>query len=146
MAEIIQQLDLNQTFFFEIGAFFVLFIALSQIYFKPFLKLIQNREERTRGDKESAEKLLAEAQQKLKEYEEQLHVARSSVRKEYDAIIAEAKKIEAETYARAREEAKKITQETLKEISDTRKVLKRDLQADVASMANMISERLLVKK
>jgi F0F1-type ATP synthase membrane subunit b/b' len=43
MNQILEQLEINNTFFIQFGLFAFFFIALSQVYLKPFQRLIEKR-------------------------------------------------------------------------------------------------------
>ncbi len=146
MSAILEQLGIDSTFFAELVIFFVVFTILSRFYFRPFLQLFEARHKKTVQDREAAEKMMIDAQQKLEEYKQRLSVERASAKKHYDTILEQAKKEEAEIMARAREEAKKVTQEAADSVSAQREKLKAQLQGDVESLAQTISEKLLSRK
>jgi F0F1-type ATP synthase membrane subunit b/b' len=125
---ILDQLGLDVTFFYQLAIFAVLFVVLGQLYFKPFLKLFQARHEKTIKDRESAERLMHDANLRLEEYKRKLSEERASARREYDAILDQAKKEEVES------------------VSGQREKLRLALEADVESLAQTIAERLLSRK
>ena len=130
----------------QLGIFFVLFLFLSNVYFKPFLKLFKQRHKRTVEDRETAEKLMADANDKLEEYKKKILEERAHMRKEIDAILNEARKEEAAIVSKARDEARKITQEAAENIARQQEQLKKQLEADVEAIARSISEGLLSRK
>jgi len=144
--EALQQLGIDQTFFIELAIFFVLFLVLSNVYFKPFLTLFQARHKKTVEDREMAEKLVKEAQGKLAEYKKILQEERLATKAEYEKAMNLVKKQEAEQMAKARDEARKITQQTFESIEQQREALKKELSADVESLAQTISEKLVSRK
>ncbi len=143
MNELLEQLSLDQTFFVELALIAVIFFALSQLYFKPFLKLIQARHKKTIEDREAAERLVQQADSKMAEYQRFLAEERTRLKKTVEAALLEAKKEESAILTQARDEAKKITHETLESIQQQQATLKSQLQADVEVLAESISERLL---
>ena len=146
MNSVLEQLGLNNTFFIEFAIFVVLYLLLSNIYFKPFLKLFQQRHKKTVEDKETAEKLMMQAQVKLEEYQKILHAERLANRAEFEKALLEFKKNEADQLAKTRDEARKITHKTNETIEQQREQLKKQLSADVESLAQSISEKLLSRK
>lgn len=145
MGDILQQLGLDKTFFYLFFIFLVFFLILSNVYFKPFLKLFQMRHKHTVQDREAAEKMLAQADAKFADYQKRLHDERLEARADYERLLAEAKKQEAEILADARNEAKKITQETLESMQTQRDQVRKQLEGDVENIANAISDSLLVR-
>jgi F-type H+-transporting ATPase subunit b len=146
VSAVIEQLGLDQTFFFQFVIFWVVFLLLARIFFRPFLGLFEARHKRTVEDREAAEKLLAQAEARFEEYKKRLVDARLEAKREYDAEIAQAKKEEAALLHAARDEAKKITQEAAEAIGKQREQLKKSLEGEVDQLARTISERLVSRK
>lgn len=146
MSEILAQLGLDETFLIQLGVFAIVFLILGNVYFKPFLKLFQIRHERTIKDKEAAEKLTLQAQQKLEDYKNQLSVQKQETMKDFDRVIAEAEAREAEIVAKAWEEAKRITHTTAEKINIERESIRKQIEADIDQLAKQISEKMLSRK
>lgn len=146
MSAILDQLELNQTFFFQLVLFYVLFLALTRVYFRPFMALLEARHKKTVEDREAAERLLKQADSRFEEYNRRLLEERQAARKEYEEVLTAAKKEESTLLNQSREEAKKITQEALDSIAKQRETLRRQLEVEVESMAHSISEQLLSRK
>lgn len=141
-----QQLGIDSTFYYQFGVFLVVFLVLSQFYFKPFLALFEARHKKTVQDREAAEKMMADAQAKLEEYKARLSQERQLAKKQYDALLDDAKKEESAILMRAREDAKKITQEAAEAVGAQREKLRTQLSEDVEQLAKTISEKLLSRK
>jgi F-type H+-transporting ATPase subunit b len=137
---------MDRTFFYELAIFAGLFFVLSKIYFKPFMNLFEIRHKRTVEDREAAEKLLLEAEAKFELYKKKLAEERIAAKREYEAVVGHARKEEHELLNHAREEAKKILQEANDAIHLQHEQLKKQLESDVETLANGISERLLSRK
>jgi F-type H+-transporting ATPase subunit b len=146
VSAILEQLEINNTFFIQLAIFAALFFILSAVYFKPFLRLFEVRHQKTVADREAAERLMQQADAKFEEYKTRLSQERLAARKEFEAALSEAKKQEAAILSHAREEAKKITQEAAESVANQRSKLKAELEADVEGMARAISEKLLSRK
>lgn len=146
MNALLNQLGLDNTFFIELGIFIALFFVLSQLYFKPFMKLFDSRYKRTVQDREAAQHLMAQAEAKLEEYKRQLLEQKLEAKKHFETALAETRKEESILLADARHEAKKITQDAADSVNRQREQLKKQLEADVESIAQSISERLLSRK
>lgn|GEM_PF-4938766 len=143
---ILQQLELNQSFFVEFFIIAALFSVLGPLFFKPFMNLLAERRKRTVDDREEAAKLMAEAEAKFEEYKKRMADERTKARHEYELLVDQAKKEEALILGGARAEAKKITQEAADSIQKQREALRKQLDADVESLAQQISEKLLSRK
>ena len=146
MDALLDQLGLDNSFFVELAMIAALFVLLSQLFFKPFLKLFEARHKRTVEDREAAEKLMAQAHAQLDEYKRLLSEERMAAKKGYDFALSEARKQEAELLNEARETAKKITQEAADSVNRQREQLKKQLESDTDLIAQTISEKLLSRK
>jgi F0F1-type ATP synthase membrane subunit b/b' len=146
VGQILEQLELNRTFLIEFAIFGGLFLILANLFFKPFMRLFEIRHKRTIEDREAAEKMMAEADARFEEYRKRLHDERVRAKQDFEKIIADARRDESEILGHAREEAKKITQEANDSIAKQRESLKKQIEADIESLAAGISERLLSRK
>ena len=146
MREILEQLELNRTVFIEFVIFALLFAIMGELFFKPFLKLFALRHQRTVTDREEAERMMREADAQFEGYRERLHAERLIAKQEYEAIVSVARREEAALLAHARGEAKRIGQEANAAIAKQRELLKAQVESDVETLANGISERLLSRK
>jgi F0F1-type ATP synthase membrane subunit b/b' len=143
---LLDQLGLDKSFFIELAIIAVFYLLISNIYFRPFLKLFEARRKRTVEDKEAAERMMLQANAKLDEYKKQIAEERLAAKREYEEALAEARKQEGSLLNEAREEAKKITQEAAESVNRQRDQLKKQLEQDVESIAHTISESLLSRK
>lgn len=145
MDAILRQLELDQSFFAQLAIFWVLFLILSNVYFKPFQRLLAQRHQRTVADRHEAEKLMAEAERKFDDYKRRIAEERAAARQEYETLLGQAKREEAEILGAARAQAKAITQEANDSIQKQREEIRRQLEADAETLAQQISQKLLTK-
>ncbi len=146
MSSLLQQLELNSTLFIQLAVFIVMFLVLSNLYFRPFQRLLEARHKRLVEDREAAEKLLLQADSRFEEYRARLAAERATARSEYDRIMAQAKKEEAEIISRARAEAKQITQQALESAQAQQSEVKKALEKEIETLAQAVVQALLVKK
>ena len=66
-------IDINSSLFIQVGLFIFLMLVLNQIFFKPFLRFLEERQEKIQGDERKAVKLQEEAEQYRLQFEEGLH-------------------------------------------------------------------------
>ena len=100
-----QLIDLDGTFFIQLGVLFVLMLFLTRLLWKPYLKVRSERVSRVEGYREEAVRLEADAQQRLERAEAALAEARARTAA---TVAAERGKLEANASATAREAARKI--------------------------------------
>ncbi len=146
MAAILEQLGLDQTYFFQLAVFAVLFFFLGRVYFKPFLSLFEARHRKTVQDRAMAESLLSQAESKLEEYKKKMTEERAAAREELNVLLKEARDQEAALLARSRDAAKKITSEAGAALAAKAEQIKAQLDVDAEVIAQSISEKLLLRK
>tara|TARA_Y100000590_G_scaffold469635_1_gene658800 strand:+ start:2418 stop:2861 length:444 start_codon:yes stop_codon:yes gene_type:complete len=144
--EILQQLELNSTFFIEFAIFLFVFLVLSKMFFKPFLQLFETRYQRTVQDRQAALEMIAEAEKKFEEYELKLSEAKKEARKEYEEILSQAKQKEAQIIFEAREAAKSITLKSIEDLKKQKEAVEKELHQEVEGLAKEITDRLLAKE
>ncbi len=143
MSAIIQQLQLDQTYFIQLGLIAFLFLILSQLYFKPFLALFEKRHQRTAEDSKKADEILAEVKQQLTAYDAKLSDARALAKQDYEQFILEVKKQESQLLSQARGEAKQIVQQAQEDLEKSKQQVKSQLQAEVDGFAKKVADSLL---
>lgn len=145
MGPILRQLGLDHTFFIQLAIIAALYFLLSRVFFRPFQQLIERRHARTVEDRKAAEGLLLQAQEKMNEYQRRLTDERRQARAEVDQAMQAAKKEEAALLQAARDEAKNVTQAAIVALEAQREKIRKELQSDVEKIAQMVTEKLLVK-
>ena len=143
MAAILDQLGLNQTFFYQFGIFLVAFALLSQLYFKPFLKIIEARNKAIHKNREEADAAIAEAKAMLESYQTQIRAERQQAKKQLEDALSEARKEEEKVLGAARAEARDIALSAAQELSKQEAQIRSNLAVDVESMALQLSKKLL---
>jgi len=146
VTEIIEQLGLDNTFFVQLGLFAALFFILSNVYFKPFLKLFDDRHKRTVRDREAAEKLMEQAESKFDEFKIRMAEERAASRKEYEALLGQGKREEEAMLGQAWAEARKITQEAAEKAATQREKIRQELAGDIDSFARVVADKLLARR
>lgn len=139
----IDQLGLNQTYFYQLGLFLVAFVILRATYFGPIARLIDLRHKRTVADNAEAEKLEQQNATQIQDFKDRLSVVRLEIRMERDKAIAEARKQDAQVIAQAREDAKKITQEAVAQAEAARSTALKSLGSEIDSLASGLTKKLL---
>jgi len=140
---ILQQLGVDGSFFWQLGIFVVLWLTLSKIFFGPFHALIEKRHQRTVEDREAAERLVGQAEQKLEEYRKLILAAKEQAKKDADTQLEAARAEEQKVLAEAREQAKAITQSALKDLEQQKSKLQGELQSHVDELATQVAARVL---
>jgi F-type H+-transporting ATPase subunit b len=143
VAAILEQLGLDQTYFYQLGVFLAAFILLSQIYFKPFLKIIEARNKAIHKNREDADAAIVQAKAMLESYQTQIRAERLAAKKQLEDALAEARKEEEKVLSAARTEAREIALSAAQELSKQEAQIRSNLAVDIESMALQLSKKLL---
>ncbi len=124
-------------------AVFVMFLLLSYLLFNPARDFLKKREERIKGNIDSAEKAKADAAALRAEYEEKLR----NIHKEEDEILSAARKkaLENETkiIETAKEEAAGIIERANKETELAVRKAEDDIKKEIITVASMIAGKVV---
>lgn len=138
MDSILEQLEINHTFFYLFALFIVFFFVFSEIYLKPFQKLIENRHHKLKDDIESSAELLKSIETKMAEYQKALATARTEARLNSEKVIADARAKEDATITALKDDLKKDYQKLVQQLQDERKKTETELQGQVEQLADQL--------
>lgn len=105
-------IDINVSFLFQLGLFWLVIILLNTLFFNPMLKYLDYRKSLIVGRKEEAEKILADIADKEKYYNETIRTAKEEGM-EYKKTIRE--QIIKEQKAISEEKQRELEEEFLKQ-------------------------------
>ena len=136
-------IDLDGSFFVQLGIFFVAFLILRSLVFKPVMELFDARDQAMSGSKEQAEQMTREAEATREGFEAKLREVRQKANEERDKKRNEAQ-------AEARERAAKVRREGTAQLSAAKSRLDMEArdardkaQAEVPVLARQVTEKLL---
>jgi F-type H+-transporting ATPase subunit b len=140
---ILQSLDFNGTFVYQLIDFALLFIFLRIFVWPPLVKALQKRREGIANDIAAAETERKEAERLRQEREEALSAARA----EAQAIVERAERTAADEartlVAEARAQAERIKAEVTAETARVKEGALRALRDEVADLALLAAGRVL---
>jgi F-type H+-transporting ATPase subunit b len=113
------------------------------IFFKPLLKVMDEREARTVGAQKAAETAQAAAAEKSKQYQDALKQARAKVYAEQEAARKKALDERAETLKEARTRAGVEVTSAKTRIEQELAAARKDIEATVGQLAAEIARRIL---
>ncbi len=137
-----RQLGIDASFFTQFVIFLVVFAWLQVVYFGPFLKLIQRREEKSGGLSEEAAKLEEEANRAEQEYKDALVGARRKASAERERVLTEARKQANDLVGAARAQAKIKLEQSREGAVRAAETDLAALRGQVGSVASMLVEKL----
>lgn len=138
-------IDFVYTVLVQIVAFLALWFFLSKILFKPFIALLEERENRTEGLKAAAASLVAEGERLRAEYESAIAKANEEGAAVKETILQEARqtreRLLAESRAQAVNRMSAVREEIQKEMRKGREQAVQEATAIARQMAEKILER-----
>lgn len=136
-------IDIDGTVIVQFVLFLVLFVIANRFLFQPYLRLRERRTAGIEGARAEADRMTAQADAKLADYDKQLAVAREGANDEARKIRAEATRHEREVTDQARATAQKA-------IDDAQATMRRETEAargqllpQADALARSIASKLL---
>lgn len=134
-------IDIDGTVFIQFALFLVMFLVTNKMLFQPYLALRERRRAGIEGARAEAERMTAEADAKLADYEKQLAVARSKGNEEGRKLRTEAVAHEREVTDKARAAAQKA----IDEASAKMKAQVDDARSKLLPEANVLAQKMASK-
>jgi F-type H+-transporting ATPase subunit b len=138
-------IDFVYTVLVQIIAFLALWFLLSKLLFRPFIALLEERENRSEGLKAAAASLVAEGERLRAEYESAIAKANEEGAAVKETILREARqtreRLLAESRAQAAERMSAVREEIQKEMRKGREQAVQEATAIARQMAEKILER-----
>lgn len=138
-------IHVDQTVVIQIICFLVLWFVLNKLLFRPYLRLLEERESRTEGVRRETADLEGEGQRLRAEYEERIAEARESGRVAKERILDQAREQRERLLSGAREEAANILErvrgEIRSQLQKERVIAATEATAIAQAMANKILGR-----
>jgi F-type H+-transporting ATPase subunit b len=143
MNQILEQLEINQTFFYQFVLFGAFFFLLSELYMKPIQRLIEKRNHKLKDDVASSEELLKTIEGRISEYETAISKARADAIKSYEKAIEEVRHQEDARISQIKDEMKKDYLKLVQELQDERLKTESELKMQLAPMSDVLVQKVL---
>lgn len=141
--EILKSLGINNTVFYQFGIFFVAFLGMKWIVFKPYLNAHDERLKRTVGGQEEAESLLEEAANKEKQYSDKAKELNGQIKEIFAEQSSKAKKETEQIMAVAKKEADAQTEAARKELEQSVNLARREMESFIPSISEDIQKKFV---
>ncbi len=119
------------------------FFFLRWAFWKPLERVLAERQAATEGARQEAGQLLAQANEKLRQYEESLRHARAEIYRQQEATRRLALDERSRILRETREKAGQMVREAKLEIAGDVAQAKKDLDAETRRLAEEITRTLL---
>ncbi len=143
MNEILEQLEINNTFFYQFVLFGVFFLLLSELYMKPIQRLIEKRNHKLKDDMASSAELLKSVESKFAEYQKAISQARLDAIKTHEAALSEVRMEEDARIAKVKEELKKDYLKLLQELQEERLKAESELKLQLGPISETLAQKVL---
>ena len=139
-------IDLDGTMLVQLGLFFVAYVILYTLVFRPMIALFAAREEAIDGAKEEAQRLVTEADGLDANFQSKLDAVRAEAGAQRDALRKEGTQREAQILAEARATTDAELETAEKKLEGEAARLRKDLDTQIPALASEIATRLLARK
>ena len=136
-------IDIDYTVFVQFALFLILFFFCNALLFQPYLRLRQRRKDGIEGARAEAERMSAQADAKLADYEKQLSVARAAANDEGRKVRAEAAAHEKQVTDASRAEAQKAIDEATAKMRAETDAARLQLLPQANNLARHLASKLL---
>ena len=132
--------------FWSLVLFVMFFIALSVLVWPKILKALQDRENKIKGDLDSAEQSAKTATEKLEEYEQKLALAAEESRQIINKGRADADKLAANLKEQAQTDISQMQQRAADEIDAAKQRALAELYSQTATISTQIAAQIIQKE
>jgi F-type H+-transporting ATPase subunit b len=135
--------DVDATFFIQLGIFIVIGVMLYAVLIRPVVRLIEARRDATEGSMERAGRMSQEAADLSRDVERQILDIRTAASAERLRFIEEARRQEREILERARAESRRGLEATRAEMEKSAAGARAALRLEVDALASTVAARVL---
>jgi len=139
-------IDLDVTFFVQVGLFFVAFIFLRSLVFKPMLALFEEREASIGGAKAEAKRMEEDAAEKGDDFDTQMRTLRIEAGEEREKMRLEGRRLEAEVLEKVREQTQGNLASAEADLAKEAGKVRSEMNAQIPSIAREIAQSLLTRE
>jgi len=136
-------IDIDATFLFQLVNFLVLIWFLSRILYRPLLRVLDERRQRTEGTRAMVEKVDEQGAELLVSYEADIAVARSAARATVQERAVQAEAEVEHLLAEVRGQVDKEAAEAAEALQQRREELTAELAPDTDALAHQIAAKVL---
>jgi F0F1-type ATP synthase membrane subunit b/b' len=137
--------DLDATWFIQIGLFLLLYALLTLLFFKPYVAFLRRRDERTRGLRERAQDLVLRATELEGSLQALLAEARTRGVADRRALVEEGARLRDSVVAKERQRVQFEIERELSELDRQKQAFVSRLDALAGELAGMIESRMRVE-
>ena len=135
--------DIDGTFFIQLGIFTVISVGLYFALVRPVLRLVDARRDATEGAMARASSVKEEAASMRRDVDRQILETRTAASAERVRLVEEARRLEREVLDRARGDARKAIESARAEMEKSAVQVRSGLEREVDALATAVAARVL---
>ena len=136
-------IDLNFTVIFQLAILLILMVALSNILFKPFIGVLQERREWVEGAERKARELQQQTEERMEKYRDTLATAQAQGANIREEIRKESLAKEMEILQKAMEEASRYLDGMKTRVQEETQIARANLRLHAQNLSREIAEKIL---
>ena len=139
-------MDIDLTFFIQLIIFLAVFAGLNVLILKPFLAVLQDREQRISGAKSEAERLSKLVVQDRDAYDTRIKEARAAASRERDALKTSGRDQGRKIITDTRNEVTEAMSDIQAKVGAEEKEAAALLESDIDGLARQVVEKVLGRR
>jgi F-type H+-transporting ATPase subunit b len=136
-------ISLDYSLFYQIVLFLVLWLILNKVLFRPYLRLLEERERRTAGTRQEAIDLEQEGARLRAQYEEKIAQAQIAGYAAREAILQEARQQRERVLTQAHADAMSTLEAVRREVASEMQKERQLAAAEVRTIAQEMAGKVL---
>lgn len=143
--ELLTSLGVNSSLAFQFGIFLIVFLTLKYLLFTPYFSAFNERNNRTVGKTELAEKFLAESKELEETYNRKAQEVNEKYRTVYNQARVEATKEYDRVIQETRSKAKSLVDSSVEKIEKEMTSARGQLSQEVTGVSQLIIQKMIGK-
>ena len=139
-------IDLDGTVFVQLAMFFIAFVLLYALVFKPMVAVLESREQAIDGAKDEAKQLEQEVKQKQATFEAELRKVRTASGEERERLRAEGLELERKLLERVRGETTMVVNDARARLDIEARRARTELSSGRAELARQIASKVIERE
>ncbi len=136
-------IDVDGTLFLQLGLFILMWIALSALLFRPYLRMRAERDKGIGGARDEAHKMEERARTIVGEYEGKFGRAKLRGQEERARLRSEAAARERQLLGQARDESQRAIEAAKTKITSDAEAARKQLDAQARELAKQMAKKIL---
>lgn len=136
-------INLNATLLIQLANFLLLMFLLNRLLFRPMMRVLEERRERTEGRRKKAEQLDAEAEAVWSDYQKRIQEAKADADRIRSELVRQADAERQKTVEAATRQAEKTVTEIRARVRAEAEEARGVLRAEAERLASAMAEQIL---